>query len=62
MLIVRLPSLSFFEVFTQDIDENEAIKLITSYGNIDNLKTEFKEGVKHAIGKKGTSFIKKMLK
>lgn len=58
----RITKSIVFETFTRDIDENEAIRLITNIGHVDSLKTELKEDVKHVIGKKGVTFIKKILR
>lgn len=51
-----------FEVFTHDIDENEALKLITSTGKANDLKAELKDCVKNAIGEKGVATLKRLLK
>ncbi|WP_320167927.1 thiamine pyrophosphate-binding protein [Mangrovibacterium marinum] len=51
-----------FEVFTNDFDENEALKLITSTGKIDEMKKGVKDGVKNIVGQKGVNMIKGLFK
>jgi len=55
-LYASLPDFPFSNIW------NEAIRLITNIGHVDSLKTELKEDVKHVIGKKGVTFIKKILR
>lgn len=50
-----------FEVFTNDFDENEALRLITNIGKIDEVKKVLKKGVKDIVGQKGIKIIKGMI-
>lgn len=51
-----------FEVFTTDSDENEALKLITSIGKMNEMKSDIKTGIKNVVGQKGVNIIKKLIK
>ena len=51
-----------FEAFTRDIDENEALRLITSTGLVGDVKQVLKEKVGNVIGEKGMAFVKRILK
>lgn len=51
-----------FEVFTRDIDENEALRLIISRKGVAGVKDGLKEGVRNVIGAKGVSMLKSILK
>ena len=51
-----------FEVFTHDVDENEALRLIISRGAASDMKNALKENVKNVIGEKGVSVLKSILK
>lgn len=51
-----------FEVFTKDIDENEALKLITSIGKMEGIKKDIKSGIRDVVGEKGVNIIKKMIR
>ena len=51
-----------FEVFTRDIDENEALRLITSTGMMGDMKQVLKKSVKNVVGDKGVGLMKKLLK
>lgn len=51
-----------FEVFTRDVDENEALKMITSTGTIDDVKTAIKDNVKNIVGEKGAKILKGLFK
>ncbi len=47
-----------FEVFTNDFDENDALKLLAGDGKMENIK----KGVKEIIGTKGVNIMKGMLR
>lgn len=51
-----------FEVFTRDIDENEALRLITSTGMMGDMKQVLKKSVKNVVGDKGVGLMKKLFK
>ncbi len=51
-----------FEVFTTDIDENEALKLITSTGKMEGIKKDIKSGIMDVVGEKGVNIIKKLIR
>lgn len=51
-----------FEVFTKDVDENEALKLITSIGKMEGIKKDIKSGIRDVVGEKGINIIKKMIR
>ena len=48
-----------FEVFTRDIDENEALKIMA---NVASMKHQIKEGIKSTVGEKGIKFIRDLIK
>ena len=48
-----------FEVFTRDIDENAALKIMA---NVASMKHQIKEGIKNTVGEKGVKFIKDLIK
>lgn len=50
------------EVFTCDVDENEALKLLTSMGMLWNVKRALRENVKNVVIDKGIQIIKELFK
>ena len=48
-----------FEVFTRDIDENEALKIMA---NVASMKHQIKEGIQSTVGEKGIKFIRDLIK
>ena len=48
-----------FEVFTRDIDENEALKIMA---NVASMKHQIKEGIKSTVGENGIKFIRDLIK
>ncbi len=51
-----------FEVFTRDVDENEALRLILDRKGVAGIKDDLRESVKNVIGTKGVSMLKSFLK
>lgn len=57
----KVTSSYVFEVFTHDVDENEALRLIASKGAVDDIKKGIKEQARNIMGEKGFSVLKSFL-
>ena len=49
-------------VYGASIDENEALRLITSTGMMGDMKQVLKKSVKNVVGDKGVGLMKKLFK